>query len=96
MEVPKPGPKGLESDTGLAQPWDAIRSPARRISTGPACGSAGLGTPARMKLMRTATILGIARTVYTQARKPENQARIKQAVAAARARRGRAETTPSR
>jgi hypothetical protein len=33
-----------------------------------------------MKLMRGATLVGIARTVYTQARKPENQARMKSLV----------------
>jgi hypothetical protein len=38
-----------------------------------------------MKLMRTAVVAGIAKTVYDQARKPENQARMKRAVAKARA-----------
>jgi hypothetical protein len=33
-----------------------------------------------MKLMRTAALVGVARKVYTEARKPENQARIKAAV----------------
>jgi hypothetical protein len=33
-----------------------------------------------MKLLRSATAIGIAKTVYDQARKPENQARIKDAV----------------
>jgi hypothetical protein len=37
-----------------------------------------------MKLMRAAAVAGIARTVYSQARKPENQARIKGAIARAR------------
>jgi hypothetical protein len=32
-----------------------------------------------MKLMRGAVAIGIARNVYTEARKPENQRRIKQA-----------------
>ena len=32
-----------------------------------------------MKLMRGAVAIGIARKVYTEARKPENQRRIKQA-----------------
>jgi hypothetical protein len=46
-----------------------------------------------MKLMRSAAALGLAKTVFDQARKPENQARIKQAVAAAKARRRRGATS---
>jgi hypothetical protein len=38
-----------------------------------------------MKLLRSATAIGIAKTVYDQARKPENQARIKDAVEKLRA-----------
>ena len=37
-----------------------------------------------MKLMRAAAFAGIAKTVYDQARKPENQARIRDAIAWAR------------
>lgn len=37
-----------------------------------------------MKLLRSATAIGLAKTVYDQARKPENQVRIKNAVAALR------------
>jgi hypothetical protein len=37
-----------------------------------------------MKLIRAAAVAGIAKTVYDQARKPENQARIKGAIAKAR------------
>jgi hypothetical protein len=33
-----------------------------------------------MKLLRSAAVIGVAKSVYDQARKPENQARIKQAV----------------
>lgn len=33
-----------------------------------------------MKLMRGAVAIGIARRIYTEARKPENQRRIQQAV----------------
>jgi len=39
-----------------------------------------------MKLLRGVAAVGIAKKVYTEARKPENQARIKSAVAKARAR----------
>ncbi|HET9829128.1 MAG TPA: hypothetical protein VFQ11_11540 [Nocardioidaceae bacterium] len=48
-----------------------------------------------MKLMRTAVALGIARRIYTEARKPENQRRIQQAVEQYRNRRaaGRAPGT---
>ena len=38
-----------------------------------------------MKLLRSATAIGIAKTVYDQARKPENQARLKDAVEKLRA-----------
>ena len=39
-----------------------------------------------MKLMRTAALAGIARKAYTEARKPENQRRIKELVASFRQR----------
>jgi hypothetical protein len=45
--------------------------------------------PVGMKLMRSAAAIGIARKIYTEARKPENQRRIKQAVASMQARRGK-------
>jgi hypothetical protein len=46
-----------------------------------------------MKLMRGAAALSAAKMVYDQARKPENQVRIKSAVAKARASRdARAQT----
>jgi hypothetical protein len=40
-----------------------------------------------MKLMRSAVAIGIARKIYTEARKPENQRRIKEAVEQLQARR---------
>jgi hypothetical protein len=43
--------------------------------------------PVNMKLMRTAVLAGLARRLYSQSRKPENQARMKSAVA--KLRRGR-------
>ena len=42
-----------------------------------------------MRIMRTAAMLGIAKKVYDEARKPENQARIKSAVAKVQDRRKR-------
>jgi hypothetical protein len=42
-----------------------------------------------MKIMRTAAYVGIAKKVYDEARKPENQRRIKSAVASVRERRAR-------
>jgi hypothetical protein len=39
-----------------------------------------------MKLLRGLAALGIAKKVYSEARKPENQARIKSAVDKARSR----------
>lgn len=39
-----------------------------------------------MKLARTAVLAGVAKKAYDEARKPQNQARIKQAVAKARSR----------
>jgi hypothetical protein len=42
-----------------------------------------------MKLMRSAAAIGIARKIYTEARKPENQRRIKQAVASLQERRAK-------
>ncbi|WP_164519507.1 hypothetical protein [Nocardioides ferulae] len=41
-----------------------------------------------MKLLRSAAALGVAKKVYTEARKPENQARIKSAVDKVKNRRG--------
>jgi hypothetical protein len=40
-----------------------------------------------MKLMRSAVLATVAKKVYDEARKPQNQARIKQAVAKVQARR---------
>ena len=40
-----------------------------------------------MKLMRTAAMAGVAKKVYDEARKPHNQAKIKDAVAKVQARR---------
>jgi hypothetical protein len=39
-----------------------------------------------MKLLRGVAAIGIAKRVYTEARKPQNQARIKSAIAKARGR----------
>jgi len=39
-----------------------------------------------MKLMRTAVAIGLAKRVYVEARKPENQRRIRAAVDKVRAR----------
>jgi hypothetical protein len=50
-----------------------------------------------MKLMRGAVAIGIARRIYTEAKKPENQRRIKQAVEQIRAQRsGRSGGTTGR
>lgn len=40
-----------------------------------------------MKIMRSAALLGIAKKVYDESRKPENQARIKKAVEQVKAKR---------
>ena len=40
-----------------------------------------------MKLMRTAALAGIAKKIYDESRKPENQERIRSALASAKARR---------
>ncbi|HYF73344.1 MAG TPA: hypothetical protein VD864_11025 [Nocardioides sp.] len=42
-----------------------------------------------MKLIRTAAAVGIAKKMYDESRKPDNQRRIKQAVQTVRDRRGR-------
>ena len=49
-----------------------------------------------MKLLRSAAAIGLAKAVYTQARKPENQARIKAAVDSARRRRGSSRSASQR
>ena len=46
------------------------------------------GVRTTMRLLRSAAAIGLAKAVYTQVRKPENQARIKAAVDSARRRRG--------
>lgn len=40
-----------------------------------------------MRLLRSAAAIGIAKKVYDEARKPENQRRVKEAAASLRARR---------
>ena len=47
------------------------------------------GTAAGMRIMRTAAYVGIAKKLYDESRKPENQRRIKQAVETVRARRAK-------
>ena len=42
-----------------------------------------------MKLMRTVALAGVAKKLYDESRKPENQARIRAAVAKVRERRNR-------
>ena len=47
-----------------------------------------------MRIFRSAAVLGIARKAYTEAQKPQNQAKIKDAVAKMQARRKGGGTTP--
>ena len=48
-----------------------------------------------MKILRSVAAVGIAKKLYTEARKPENQARIKSGAAALRSRtRGRGGKRP--
>lgn len=42
-----------------------------------------------MKIMRTAMMAGIGKKLYDEARKPHNQAKIRQAVEKAKAKRGK-------
>jgi len=49
-----------------------------------------------MKLMRSAVVVGVAKRIFDEARKPQNQARIKEAVAKAQARRNRGAAHRSR
>ena len=58
------------------------RPPTGRASEEPARGYGN-----RMKLLRSAAVLSVAKKAYTEARKPENEARIKAAVEKARSRR---------
>ena len=46
-----------------------------------------------MRLMRGAVAIGIARKIYSEARKPENQRKIKQAVEQLQQRRARSTGT---
>jgi hypothetical protein len=48
-----------------------------------------------MKLIRTAAMAGIAKKVYDEARKPQNQQRIKDGVAAMKARRSSSPKRPT-
>lgn len=41
-----------------------------------------------MKLMRTAVLAGVAKKLYDEAQKPQNQERIRKAVESVKARRG--------
>lgn len=43
-----------------------------------------------MKLMRSAVVLSIAKRLYDEARKPQNQAKIRSAIDQARSRKGSA------
>jgi hypothetical protein len=48
-----------------------------------------VGTASTMKLLRSAVVLGVAKRAYDEARKPQNQARIKDAIDRARSKRKR-------
>ena len=63
---------------------DLDESP-RNVQAGPALLTARRGYPLAMKLVKGAAALGAAKLVYDQARKPENQAKLKSAVAKAKA-----------
>ncbi len=54
------------------------------------------GYIAVMKILRTAAAIGIAKKVYDEARKPENQRRIKEATASLRSRQLRRNHRPGR
>ena len=45
--------------------------------------------PLIMKLMKTAVLAGLAKKAIDEGRKPQNQAKIRQAVAKAKSKRGR-------
>jgi hypothetical protein len=49
-----------------------------------------------MRLVRSAAVMGIAKVIYEQARKPENQARLRSAIAQVRASRTRGGGTGAR
>ena len=51
------------------------------------CATGRPGYRPGMRIIRTAAVLGIAKKLYDESRKPENQRRIKEAVAAVQARR---------
>jgi len=55
-----------------------------------------VGTTLHMRIMRGAVAVGIARRLYVEARKPENQRRIKQAVDSMRNRQTRKTGRPHR
>jgi hypothetical protein len=42
-----------------------------------------------MKLLRTAALAGVAKKVYDESKKPENQRRIKEAMASVKAKRAK-------
>ena len=42
-----------------------------------------------MKLLRTAALVGVAKKVYDESRKPDNQRRIKEAVASVKEKRAK-------
>lgn len=52
------------------------------------------GYGARMGLLRKAAVIGIAKKVYDEARKPHNQKKIKDAVEQLKARRGASRRPP--
>lgn len=52
-----------------------------------ACGEALGGYRPLMKLLRSVTVIGIAKKVYDEARKPQNQAKIKSTIERARSKR---------
>jgi len=58
-----------------------------RVAGGSAHTQTVVVVPAPMKIMRTVALAGVAKKLYDESRKPENQARIRAAIARVKAKR---------
>jgi hypothetical protein len=70
-------------DLGLGRAARPRKASGEGVSRRPA------GYVTGMKLLRTAALAGVAKKVYDESKKPENQRRIKEAVASVKARRAK-------
>jgi hypothetical protein len=74
-------------------PLSVYMQPPKAKDLHQACSGPG-AVRVDMRLTRWAVLAGVGRKLYSESRKPENQARVKAAITKVRSRRGRGWSSP--